>query len=881
VRIHELIHGGDFDGDGRLDFLVNDDPDLRDLPDRIYLADSQQFSVSEGSGIAEIISQDINHVTVRLSATTGNGWAYIDVASPVDQNFHIGSVTRSDGSTLAEGQYWFTDRTFTNLVVRPIYEDRIHLIDDQPNTVYSVNFERTIPLGEGTSGDDVLVGGDGDDCMVGNAGNDELRGIDGNDTLYGDSTDSSSTVTGNDTLNGGDGNDSMLGGPGDDTIDGGAVSDTAVYSGAWVDYNISGTGPFTITDTRGGSPDGTDTVSNVENFQFSNGTFTAADIPNDAPTDIALSSTSVDENAANGTIVGSLLRSDADIPLGDTAAYSLFDDAGGRFAISGTDLVVADGPQLDCEAATSRAVTVRVTDAHGAFFDETFAIDLNDLNDNAPVFDSGASASAAENVSTATVVYDADAHDDDGTAPNNTIAYSLTGDDAGDFSVDPSTGEVKFLLSPDYEAPADSNADNVYDIVVHANDGVHDVTQAVAITVTDLAEGITGTAGNDTLIGTSSSDSISGLGGNDSLVGNAGNDTLDGGTGADRLAGGLNNDTYVVDNPADMVVESAGAGTDSVLTSLGTYTLTSNVENLTFTGPGGFAGAGNTTGNIITGGASGDSLSGLNGNDTLIGNDGSDTVGGGSGNDSLDGGNGNDMLDTGAGNDNALGGVGNDSLLGNAGKDTLIGGDGNDTLDGGAAADQLIGGLGDDTYIVAQATDTATESLGEGMDTVEALLSGYTLASNFENLIYIGGAKFKGTGNTLDNSITGGNGNDTLTGGAGADTVAGGIGADRFAFGPGDLAAGPALDTIADFNHAEGDKIDLKLIDANSNTTPANESFVFIGANAFTHATRQLHYMVNGSGGVNVEGDTDGDGVADFTLVVDGVTSLAVTDFVL
>src|SRR5207344_2840720 len=59
------------------------------------------------------------------------------------------------------------------------------------------------------------------------------------------------------------------------------------------------------------------------------------------------------------------------------------------------------------------------------------------------------------------------------------------GADAGLFSIDADDGEVRFLVAPDYEAPADSGANNVYDIVVHANDGVHDTTKAVAITVTD------------------------------------------------------------------------------------------------------------------------------------------------------------------------------------------------------------------------------------------------------------------------------------------------------------------------------------------------------------------------------------------------------------
>src|SRR3989442_8285382 len=49
-------------------------------------------------------------------------------------------------------------------------------------------------------------------------------------------------------------------------------------------------------------------------------------------------------------------------------------------------------------------------------------------------------------------------------------------------SIDSATGAVRFLASPNYEAPADANGDNAYQIVVHANDGVHDTTQAVTET---------------------------------------------------------------------------------------------------------------------------------------------------------------------------------------------------------------------------------------------------------------------------------------------------------------------------------------------------------------------------------------------------------------
>src|SRR5207249_3270847 len=77
------------------------------------------------------------------------------------------------------------------------------------------------------------------------------------------------------------------------------------------------------------------------------------------------------------------------------------------------------------------------------------------------------------------------------------------------------------------------------------------------------------------------------------LTGNAGNDTLDGGAGNDTLRGGTGNDTYVVDAAGDSVTENANEGTDAVQSAI-TYTLGSNLENLTLTGTNAINGTGNT-----------------------------------------------------------------------------------------------------------------------------------------------------------------------------------------------------------------------------------------------------------------------------------------------
>src|SRR5262249_36160583 len=116
-----------------------------------------------------------------------------------------------------------------------------------------------------------------------------------------------------------------------------------------------------------------------------------------------------------------------------------------------------------------------------------------------------------------------------------------------------------------------------------------------------------------------------GLAGNDTLNGGSGDDTLDGGTGNDTMVGGAGNDTYIVDSSGDVVTEASGAGTDEVRTSLTSYTLGNNVENLRYTGSGSFTGTGNTLANVLMGGIDNDTLNGGSGADTMIGGAGNDT----------------------------------------------------------------------------------------------------------------------------------------------------------------------------------------------------------------------------------------------------------------
>ena len=103
----------------------------------------------------------------------------------------------------------------------------------------------------------------------------------------------------------------------------------------------------------------------------------------------------------------------------------------------------------------------------------------------APVFTSPDRASVPENLSAGSVVYTATAVASD---PNGgALTYSLSGTDAGKFSIDEDSGEVRFRAEPDFEMPVDDDKDNVYDVTVTASDSDSNSTDhAVAITVTNI-----------------------------------------------------------------------------------------------------------------------------------------------------------------------------------------------------------------------------------------------------------------------------------------------------------------------------------------------------------------------------------------------------------
>jgi Ca2+-binding RTX toxin-like protein len=323
-----------------------------------------------------------------------------------------------------------------------------------------------------------------------------------------------------------------------------------------------------------------------------------------------------------------------------------------------------------------------------------------------------------------------------------------------------------------------------------ASDATAPVASGVVFVGTAGADIFIGTPGDDVASGGDGNDFLNGLGGNDILNGDAGNDVLIGGGGADTMAGGDGSDIYEVTELGDVVSELAGAGSDTIWTSLSSYALGANVENLFFGGSGNFVGIGNVLDNTLAGGA---------GNDVIIGGGGADTMVGGAGSDTYEVtdlgdvvgenvGGGNDTIWTslssyalGANVENLFfGGSGNFVGSGNVLDNQIVGGAGNDVIIGAGGADTMAGGDGSDIYEASDLGDRVIELAGAGSDTVWASLASYTLDANVENLFFGGSGNFVGGGNVLANMLVGGAGNDVLIGGGGADTMVGGAGSDVY-----------------------------------------------------------------------------------------------------
>ena len=192
--------------------------------------------------------------------------------------------------------------------------------------------------------------------------------------------------------------------------------------------------------------------------------------------------------AENMTTVTTVTATDAD---GDAVTFAITGGAdAAKFAIDATTgaltFVAAPDFESPTDAGANNVYDVEVTASDGVHNDtQSIAVTVTNQNDNAPVITSNgggatASVSIAENT---TAVTDVNATD----ADNDTLTYSISGGaDSALFQIDATTGVLSFIAAPDFEAPTDAGANNIYDVEVSASDGLHSDTQSLAVTVTNV-----------------------------------------------------------------------------------------------------------------------------------------------------------------------------------------------------------------------------------------------------------------------------------------------------------------------------------------------------------------------------------------------------------
>ena len=524
----------------------------------------------------------------------------------------------------------------------------------------------------GDDGNDWLEGLGGNDRLWGGAGDDVLLGGDGNDIIEGDANNDNG-------LNPpGSGNDILNGGLGNDTLNGGAGIDTAVFSGNRSLYSFTDMGGGVL---RVAGPDGTDTLTNIERLRFDDGLFDIAGNP--LPNEI------------NGT-------PNADVLTGGAANDLITAGAGDDVITGGAGNDVIDGSDGVDTAVFSAGVTT-VTVNNGVV--TVTGPDGVDTLTNVERLRVGALELTVAGLTGATLI---------GSAAGETLAGGI-GDDrffglAGADTLSGGAGSD----TADYSGAAGAVTARI-DTQSASNDG-----DGGSDTFSSI-ENLTGSAFNDLLVGDANANILSGGLGRDVIIAGGGNDVINGGAGVpNELYGGAGDDTYLVEERTDSIVENANEGVDTVLSALFQINLSANVENLTYTGTGTFTGVGNALANVITGGLQRDVLLGQGGNDILIG--------------------------------------------------------------GAGAANELYGGLGDDTYVL-DVGDSIIEGVGAGVDLVQLRgLHAYNLGGNVENGMVVGTGDFVLNGNALDNILTGGAGNDTLQGGAGNDAMHGGAGIDTVTY---------------------------------------------------------------------------------------------------
>lgn len=580
------------------------------------------------------------------------------------------------------------------------------------------------------------VGNSSDNTLVGNAGNNELVGGGGNDSMDGGA--------GVDTLVGGDDNDMLQGGSADgvaDSLAGGAGNDLYV-----VDSTLDLINDIGGTDAVQSSVAFDLSAANIfgiENLVLS-GLANSNAIGNSLANSLTgnAGNNSLDGGAGKDTLVGGDGKDTMQGGAGDGVADSLVGGAGDDFYILDSDkdsIFDSSGNDTVRTSATISLASPLVSGIENVILNNSLAGEDANIgvtgNDLANRLEGNAGNNILDGGAGIDTIH--------GNGGNDTIKGG-EGDGVRDYLIG-GVGNDRYFVDSKLDVITDLGGNDTVESAVSFNLADSHVSNVENLIYSGAI------VGGATLEGSDEDNSIKSLAStNDTLVGRDGNDTLDGSLGTNSLYGGDGDDLYLVtyqSGAQDIVVEgdATSSGVDEIRVSSAEgvvkvdYTLAadSNVEILSYSGAAQSSLVGSNADNTIQGSAQASTLRGLDGHDHLIG------------------------------------GFSADSLEGGFGNDTLEGRGGNDTLKGGA---------GDDVYLVDSQSANVTEVVEEGNDTVLSTANfslGFSSGLvNLENLQLLGIANLEGSGNALNNSITGNDGANTLSAGDGDDTIIGGLGAD-------------------------------------------------------------------------------------------------------
>ncbi|MFB0871988.1 MULTISPECIES: hypothetical protein [unclassified Sphingobium] len=769
-----------------------------------------------------------------------------------------------------------TGSTANNLLLTGAGDDRVFAGDGED-------------IVRGGDGADVLRGENGDDQVYGDAGNDTLLGGIGLDLLYGgEGDDNVKGEAGNDRLYGEAGDDLLEGGEGDDLLLGGEGSDTATYVTAAAGVTVT-LGIALAQDTVGA---GTDTLGGIENLT---GSAYADLLTGDAGANILTGGggdDTLDGAAGADRMVGGLGN---DIYLVDDAG-----DVVAESANQGDDLVRTTlasytlgnnverltGLASTGQTLTGNSLANTITGGsgndvlNGGTGADTLIGGLGDdvyIIDNAGDSITELAGEGTDEVRTSLASYTLGAALENLTGTLAT-GQTLTGNGLGNIirggvGADTMTGGL---------------GDDVYYVNNLADKVVENSGQGFDVIFSSVTYGLAGRNIEQLTLTGSGDINATGNSLSNSLVGNIGANILNGGGGDDIMAGGLGNDLYYVDEAGDVVIELVAQGVDEVRTTLTSYVLAANVENLIGV---------NAAGQSLTGNAQANDITGSTGNDIIDGGALADTMTGGLGDDIyyVD-----HVLDkvveaNGEGSDTIFASVsyglagraieqltlvGNDNInaTGNSLVNSLTGNSGANILNGGGGADTMAGGLGDDTYYVDDTGDKVIEASGQGYDTIFSTVT-YNLNNRaVEQLTLTGTANINASGNTLANGLTGNSGANVLDGGAGADTLTGGAGQDQFRF---STALGTSnVDQITDFSVADDTVVLSSAIFAAAGPAGTLNAGAFVIGSAAADAGDRIIYN-SATGTLFYDADGTGAGAAVAFAQIGAGLSLTNADFLI